>query len=204
MTATAEALSAPPSAIEPGSFRHAVLQSARRFKSTWVDLGKLLVKVRDEGLFQTWGFESFEQYCWKELHIRKQTALKLTRSFSFLAKHEPKAVANEDIATQAPAFEVVEVLANAEERGQLSASEYRSIRDSIWNPERPASELKREFVERFPAPEGATRGSGLRRLAGLARKLAHELSASKDVPKAIAERAAALAEDMEGLLQQKG
>lgn len=192
--------------VDPGSLRHTVLLAARRFKSTWVELGKLLIKVRDEALFEQWGYESFEAYCLKELHIRKQTALKLTRSFSFLAKHEPKAMAREDIAETAPAFEVVEVLAGADERGQLSSDEYRSIRESIWNPDRPVSELKREFTEKFPrpAPEPPGEGVQLRRLASFARKLANELAASRHVPRAISERASALADDVEELAEQRG
>ena len=63
--------------VPPGSFRHTVLLSARRFKASWVELGKLLVQVRDEALFQEWGFESFDQNTRKELHIRKATADKL-------------------------------------------------------------------------------------------------------------------------------
>lgn len=190
--------------VPPGSFRHSVLQSARRFKSSWVELGKLLVKVRDEALFEEWGFASFEAYCSKELHIRKATADKLVRSFSFLSKHEPRAIANDDLAEVAPAFEVVEVLAGAEQRGQLSAEEYRSIRDSIWNPEKPAAELKREIVERFPkpAPEPLPEDFQVRRLALAVRKLAAELKSCRKIPTAIAERAAALAEDVEEVASQ--
>ena len=188
--------------VPPGSFRHTVLVSAKRFKSTWAELGKLLVQVRDEAKYEEWGFPSFEAYCLKELHIKKQTALKLTRSFSFLAKHEPpEAVKEEDFPQRAPAFEVVEVLADAADRGQLSPSEYRSLRDSIWNPEKSATELKREFTERFPKPppEPPPENVQLRRLAQTARKLASELSGTRKVPSAIAERAAALADDIEEL-----
>ncbi len=117
-------------ALHPGSFRHTVLLAARRFKSTWVELGKLLVKVRDQASYEGWGYPTFEAYCAQELHIRKQTALKLTRSFSFLHKHEPKQLLSEDLAERVPAFEIVEVLADAEERGQMSSAEYRAIRDS--------------------------------------------------------------------------
>ncbi len=198
--------------VAPGSLRHAVLLSAKRFKSTWVELGKLLVQVRDQAKFEEWGYESFEVYCSRELHIRKQTADKLTRSFSFLSRHETKQSLEmeddglvEDVPRPAPAFEVVEVLADAEERGQLSANEYKSIRDSIWNPERPVSELKREIQERFPKPAAPPPSdtSQLRRTAQLARKLCLELRASKRVPKAVAERADALAAELEELASQK-
>jgi hypothetical protein len=188
--------------VPPGTFRHTVLVAAKRFKSTWAELGKMLVQVRDEAQYEAWGYDSFEAYCLKELHIRKQTALKLTRSFSFLAKHEkPEVLTDSEFPQRAPAFEVVEVLADAADRGQLSPSEYRSLRDSIWDPERPATELKKEFTERFPrpAPEPPPESMQLRRLAQLARKLSSELSGSRRVPPAVAERASALAEDLEEL-----
>ncbi|XXF75034.1 hypothetical protein P2318_18355 [Myxococcaceae bacterium GXIMD 01537] len=186
--------------VPPGTFRHTVLVAAKRFKSTWAELGKLLVQVRDQAQFEEWGYPSFEAYCLKELHIKKQTALKLTRSFSFLAKHEPEEeLQAQEFPEKAPAFEVVEVLADAEERGQLSPSEYRSLRDSIWNPEKSASELKKEFTERFPRPppEPPPESSQVRKLAQAARKLASELAGCRRVPHAVAERAAALADDVE-------
>lgn len=191
--------------VPVGTLRHSVLLASKRFKSSWVELGKLLTEVRDQALFEQWGYESFEAYCLKELRIRRPTALKLTRSFSFLDRHEPKAMATPDIAETAPAFEVVEVLAGAEERGQLSAQQYKSIRDSIWDSEKPVSELRRDFTERFPAPEAAppSDSSQLKRWAGQAKKLADELSSSKKVPRSLAERAAALADDLEELLEGK-
>lgn len=197
----AEALAQKAAQVAPGSFRHTVLTSAKRFKATWAELGKLLVKVRDEALFEQWGYDSFETYCLKELHIRKQTALKLVRSFSFLAKHEPQEVEREDFQERVPAFEVVEVLAQAEERGQLTPKEYEDVRASIWNPERPTAELRREVAERFPrpAPEPAGESVQLRRLAAAARKLANELAQVRKVPNAVSERAAALAEEVEEL-----
>lgn len=192
------------SEVPPGSFRQTVLLAAKRFKSSWVDLGKLLVKVRNEALFEEWGYPSFEAYCLAEVRIKRQTAEKLTKSFSFLDKHEPKAMSQDDIVETAPAFEVVQVLADAEERGQLSAQEYRSIRDSIWNNDKPVSELKRELVEQFPAPESRQNDAAqLKRLASWARKLAAELSGNRKVPRAVADRAEALAEEVEDLAQDK-
>jgi hypothetical protein len=190
--------------VEPGSFRHTVLLAARRFKSSWVELGKLLAKVRNDGTFEEWGFPTFEAYCLSELRIKKQTADKLTRNFGFLEKHEPQVMRTPELAEAAPAFEVVEVLAQAEERGQLSAAEYKSIRDSIWNQEKPTSELRKELVEKFPAPEVKGDAAGeLKRLWSQARRLAAELHANRSVPSAIRERANALAGDLEELVVTK-
>jgi hypothetical protein len=190
--------------VPPGSLRHTVVLAAKRFKASWVELGKLLVKVRNEALFEDWGYPTFETYCLAELRIRKQTAEKLTRSFSFLDRHEPERMERPSVVDEAPAFEVVEVLAQAEERGQLSASEYKSVRDAIWNPEKPNSELRRELTDRFPPPEAPVSDlASLKRLWGLSKRLAAELRAHKRVPKAVAERADALAGDLEDLLAKK-
>ncbi|MBX7097362.1 MAG: hypothetical protein K1X89_06605 [Myxococcaceae bacterium] len=211
MTTDVQELSAKAAAVAPGTFRHTVIAAAKRFKSSWVELGKLLTKVRDEAQYEAWGYPTFEAYCLAELRIRKNTALKLTRSFSFLDKHEPERVArvvqDEDSGAgeQAPPpWEVVQVLADAEERGQLSAQEYKSIRDSIWNPDSQVSELRKELTERFPVPETkASPAQELKRLAGLARKLATELHGNRSVPKAVAERADALADDVAELASAK-
>lgn len=190
--------------VEPGSFRQTVLLAAKRFKSSWVELGKLLAKVRNDGTYQEWGYPSFEAYCLGELRIKKPTADKLTRNFGFLEKHEPQVMRTPELAEAAPAFEVVEVLAQAEERGQLSASEYKSIRDSIWNQEKPTSELRRDLTERFPAPAVKEDATGeLKRLWASSKRLAAELHSNRKVPAAIRERADALVSDLEELVAAK-
>ena len=192
------------SEVPPGSFRQTVLLASKRFKSSWVELGKLLATVRNDGTYTEWGYPSFETYCLSELRIKKQTADKLTRNFGFLEKHEPQVMRTPELAEAAPAFEVVEVLAQAEARGQLSASEYKSIRDSIWNQEKPTSELRAELVEKFPAPEVKTSDTAeLKRLWTSARRLSAELHSNRKVPGAIRERAEALAADLEELVAAK-
>lgn len=192
-------------AIPAGTLRHTVQVAAKRFKSSWVEFGRLLAKVRNEGVWEEWGYPNFESYCLSELHIRKQTAEKLTRSFGFLEKHEPERMRSDDIVQTAPAFEVVEVLAQAEERGQLSADEYKSVRDTIWSQEKPVSELRREVVDRFPPPppEPVGDAEGLRKLWALSKKLAAELRAARAVPRAVVESADGLARDLEALVAKK-
>ncbi len=191
---------APP---QPGSFRHNVLQACKRYKAAWAELGKLLLAVRDQALHEQWGYPDFYTYCQTELSIRRQTADKLTRNFAFLDKHEPERMKDPDYAQTAPPFEVVEVLAQAEARGELSADEYKSVRDSIWSQEKPLSEMRREIAERFPAPEAAPLEGkfAIRRLLSMARKLSGEMAATSECPKAITERADALVGDLEDLLK---
>jgi hypothetical protein len=184
------------------AFRVRVRTAARALKSSWTDLARLLTRVRDEGLWEGWGFPNFESYCTRELHVRKATALKLTRSWSFLARHERDLGSESDSTQPAPAFEVVEVLAGAEERGALSAEDYRSIRDSIWDEERPVAAVRRELNERFPPPppERPPTQVHLERLARTARRLAEELRACRGVPSSVRSHADALAAEVESLV----
>jgi hypothetical protein len=190
--------------LTPGTLRREVLESAQRFKSSWIELGALLVKVRDGNGWQEWGFKSFEDYCAKELRIKRQTALKLTNSYAFLAKHERSLFEDEKepeaAERDAPAFEVVSVLAGAEERGQLSDQDYKELRERIWSEEKP-TQIARELAERYPPPPRPAPPADLvlRRLAGSTRKLATEIRACRKVPDAVAQRAQALADDLEEL-----
>lgn len=186
-----------------GPSRDRVREAAKRFKASWVELGKLLSEVHAQSSYAAWGYENFEAYCSKELHIRKQTAWKLVRAYSFLDKHDRKAVREPSTEEVAPPFEIVEVLADAEAEGRLQAHEYASIRDSIWNPDRNVAQLRREIATRFPTSddEPAKDAHSLTRVLGMARRVASELAHADRVPKALVERARALVEDIEDLVK---
>ncbi len=185
---------------QPGTFRHEVLDCARRFKASWVELGAALVRVRREESWKEWGYPSFEAYCTRELHIRRSTAEKLTLSYGFLSKHERAVATDEKAWKQVPAFEVISVLADAEERGAMSPGDYQALREQIW-AERPAHTVAREIRERFPPPRpGRPAGDdAVKRIARATRRLADEMRACRQIPKPVAERAAALADDLEEL-----
>lgn len=189
--------------IPAGSFRAEVLESSRRFKASWLDLARHLVRVRGEGLWQEWGYATFEAYCSRELRIKKATAQKLVMSYGFLERHEPKALEDQAIARRVPSADVIQVLSRAEERGQLDEESYRDVREALWDRPIAPAQLKRELAKRFPEPEPEEPPVDLtlRRLAAQARKLARDLGGTAKIPREIAERAAALAEDVEGLCE---
>jgi len=187
--------------LPEGSLRRRVLEGARRFKASWVELGKLLSEVKHGGAWQAWGFRDFESYCARELFIRRQTAEKLTRSYGFLERHEPELV--EGQGRGAPPFEVVEVLSRAEAQGRLPAGGWRELRDAILEqPPLPAA-LARQLAERYGPEERARPSPAERRerLAAAARRLAEACAAERSVPRALAERSRALAEELAALAQ---
>ncbi len=187
--------------LPEGSMRRRVLEGARRFKASWVEFARLLSQVRREELWREWGHESFESYCARELFVRRQTADKLTLSYGFLERHEPQ-LARARETRAAPPFEVVEVLSRAEAAGRLSPAGWAEMRDEILERSPSPAAVSRRIAQRFgPAPRPPRPGAPQRieRLAAAARHLAEECRAEEAVPAAVAERAEALARDLEDL-----
>jgi hypothetical protein len=203
VSGAAEKLAARAEDLPEGSARRRILEGARRFKAAWVDFGRLLAEVRRGELWREWGYASFERYCSKELLIRPGTAEKLTLSYGFLERHEP-ALARARGEARAPPFEVVEVLSRAEAAGRLSQEGWRDLREEVLErPPTPAA-MARRLAEKFgpaPPPAAPRKAERLERLAALARRLAASCGDDPAVPRAVAERAADLAGEIENLLR---
>jgi hypothetical protein len=201
MTRTAEKLAAIADDLPEGSLRRRVLEGAQRFKSAWVEFGRLLVEVRRKELWREWGYPSFERYCGKELFIRPATADKLTASYGFLERREPELVRPKGDG-KAPAFEVIEVLSRAEAAGRLDDAGWRELRDEVI--ERPATRagVEKRLAERYgppPAPPAPPKAERVARVAALARRLAEACEGEGAVPRAVAARARDLAGELEDL-----
>ncbi|MDP2928664.1 MAG: hypothetical protein Q8O01_01190, partial [Candidatus Omnitrophota bacterium] len=76
--------------VDEGSLRYKILSSAKSFKTSWIDLGQALYSVWKDKLYKDWGFLTFDAYTSKEIGVRKNTALKLLKTYYFLEKEEPQ------------------------------------------------------------------------------------------------------------------
>jgi hypothetical protein len=185
--------------------RRRVLECARQFKASWVDLGRMLSEVKRGALWREWEYPSFEAYCAKELFIRKQTVEKLTMSYGFLSRHEPSIVREKE-PRPPPAFELIEVLSRAEAAGRLPDGGWQEMREDVLERAPSPAALNRRLTERYgpaPRPEGQPprpEEERLRRLAAMAQRLATACAAEDGVPNAVGERARALAEDLAELV----
>jgi hypothetical protein len=201
MSSTAERLATRIEELPEGSPRRRVMEAARRYKASWVELARLLVQVKREESWREWGHASFERYCAAELFIRKQTAEKLLASFGFLERHEP-AIARPRGEPRAPPFEVIEVLSRAEAAGRLSESGWQELREEVLDRGTTPARINKQLTQKFgpPAPPARPpRGERVARLAAGARRLADACSEERGVPEAIARQAAAVAEALEAL-----
>ncbi len=133
--------------LDPASERYRVLNSARRFKSSWVELGEELLKVNQEHLYRNWGYESFEDYCTQEVRIKKPTALKLTRAYNYLAKEEPELLSRQAELNPLPDYRTVDLLRQARQEEQLSGEQYDALRKTALEQARSHPTVLKQFKE---------------------------------------------------------
>ncbi len=139
------------------SLRYQTLQSARRFKTTWIELGQYLQTVWRDKHYKSWGYTSFESYCSKEIAIKHSTALKLLRSYYFLEREEPsflKARLSEtEKVVKLPSCDSVDILRLAKDKKGLNEKDYKTLRykvlDEGEDPKEVRSELK-SILESYP------------------------------------------------------
>ncbi|MDD5504047.1 MAG: hypothetical protein PHV77_01890 [Candidatus Omnitrophica bacterium] len=138
------------SQFEESGIRHGILESAKNFKTSWINLAQALYSVWKDKLYKGWGYDKFEVYTAKEIGIRKQTAIKLLRSYSFLEKEDPlylKKDYNDEADTALlPSYESVDVLRLASNKKNLNRDDYAKIKRSVLEMGKDAGSVKKDLT----------------------------------------------------------
>lgn len=171
-------------AVADDAERVEVLDRARRFKRSWIELAEALNGVYNRESWVGWGFASFEEYCRKELHLKKATVSKLLGSFQFLKARAPRVLERAEAEPElpVPSLQAVDFVARAAERGAADNDAMEEIERAVFEEGADAPLLSRRFKEvAFPVDE-AERIDKLRgQLTSAARRLAN-LIAEPDAP----------------------
>jgi hypothetical protein len=187
--------------LDPGSPRYQVLATARRFKSSWVELGEKLLEVQKSGLFREWGYDSFEDYCAREIRIKKPTAQKLTLAYRYLEKEEPELLVRQTELKPLPDYRSVELLRQAREEKDFSEEEYGQLRRAVLEEERSHPTVLKRFREvaatREEESEAAARH--LRSALAAARRLESALQPLPEPAVSFLSPLGGLIADLEGL-----
>jgi hypothetical protein len=170
--------------LDPASERYRVLATARRFKSTWVELGEQLLKVSRESLFRQWGYDSFEDYCSREIRIRRPTAQKLTLAYRYLEKEEPELLARRTELKPLPDYRSVDLLRQARDQN-LPPEKYAELRRAVIVDERGHPTVRKYFraATATPLPGAAAARQALQTALTAARHLAITLKGIPDLPR---------------------
>lgn len=189
--------------IEPGTPRFEVLEVARRFKTSWVELGGKLYEVRRKKLYEEWGYGKFDEYCDREIRIKPRTATKLTTSYAFLKNEEPSVLKRDGVVRPVPDVQVVDMLRRAREKQALPEREYSRIREMAFN-DAPLADVRTEMKQHLPPREAPSKMQVIKQLLGQARQLADGLAAVPGIPHLIVQRALALVDEIRKLVKVNG
>lgn len=174
LTKTDRAMGDLQAAVADDPERADTLAKARAFKRTWLELADALAKVQKSGSWTRWGFENFDAYCRRELHLKQATVAKLLGSFRFLEASAPRVLerARAEPAAPIPSIAAVEFVQKATDRGAADEETLRTIRKAAFDEGTEAPLLTRRFREvAFPEQDGE-KGERLRgQIAGAARRL---------------------------------
>jgi hypothetical protein len=180
--------------IGEGSLRYRILSSAKSFKTSWIDLGQALYSVWKDKLFKDWGFLTFDAYTSKEIGVRKNTALKLLRTYYFLEKEEPQLLNKGYVeargAAEVPSYESVDLLRLARKKQTLDEDDYNRFRRDVFEKGRDAREVKKDLTAIIKRreelePEEARRKkreATIKRLLTALRSLKNEIEMTKVLP----------------------
>lgn len=195
--------------IDKGSLRYSILESAKLFKTSWISLGQALYSVYKDKLYKQWGYTSIESYTARELGIKKQTAMKLLRSYYFLEKEEPEYL-GQDYTKLAevgslPTYEAVDVLRMAKNKKNLNAQDYQNLKESIFEKGKDALAARRDLTAMIRereelGPQEARQKkkiAAVKRFIGILKSLEREIETLKLLPQPLLKEAASLIKKLE-------
>ncbi|MDE2028468.1 MAG: hypothetical protein KGK03_01920 [Candidatus Omnitrophica bacterium] len=130
--------------------REHIAQHAKTFKLSWVQLAQGLYSVWRDKLYHAWEHEKFEDYCVRELGLKKPLALKLVKTYFFVEQEEPVYLKKEFAETRGtlniPSYEGLDVLRLARGRKELTREDYTKLRKDIFEKGREATSVRKDLT----------------------------------------------------------
>lgn len=190
--------------LEPGSDRYEVLDKAKRFKSSWVELGEKLLDVSKRGRFREWGYGSFEEYCVQEIRIKRGTAEKLTTAYRFMEKEEPQLLTRRDELKPLPDYRSIELLRQAKEEKGFSDEEYVDLRKRVVEEDRSHPTVLKKFKEVAALREEPNPLAPVKAAVSAARRLDAALRGMDDAPAGFVQQVGEILSHLEQQLEAMG
>jgi hypothetical protein len=199
--------------LDENSLRYHILASAKSFKTSWVELGRALYSVWKDKMYKDWGYGTMDAYTGKEIGIRKQTAMKLLKSYYFLEKEEPHYLRDDYVhsadAANVPSYESIDLLRLAKSKKGLDSEDYANLKREVFENGKDHREVRKDLVSMMRQrqelePEEALRNkklSTVRRFLGALRALKQECELSKLLPAPLIKEAAGLIRKLEDELK---
>lgn len=192
--------------------RSQILNYAKDFKTSWVNLGQSLYAVWQDKLYYGWGYDKFEDYTEKELGLKKSIALKLLKTYLFVEHEEPAYLKKEFVESRepvkVPGCDEVNVLRMAKQKKELLPEDYQRLRKSIFEKGASAAAVRKDLTaimkERKPVNPDEERNkrneAAIRKLLTSLKSFQKDMETLKLLPTEIVEDAQKLLDRLESHL----
>lgn len=186
--------------MDPSAVRDLVQKATLDFKNSWRNLAQALYTVLKDKLYRNWGYDKFDQYTEKEVHIRKHTAMKLIRSYTFLESEEESLYITNESENKPPVdrpsltLEAADTLRKAKK--SLDEDGYKKVKKYIIQEGKESKEVKKDLTALImkrrkdinPEEERTKhRKIAINRFLGLLRAFKNEIEVLKILPGTVAE-----------------
>jgi hypothetical protein len=180
-TQTDDKLAAAEEAFSSDPDRADMIARVRRFKASWFELGSALTEMRRTERYSQWGFANFEDYCRRELHLKRETADKLTGSYAFLRRAAPEVLQRSGHEAPIPSYQSVDFLRRAEEESEAPKETIAEIRSKVLDEGLELPKLSRIYRQVvFPIDADAEVDKQRRSLKQAVQKLIELLPHARD------------------------
>lgn len=185
--------------LNPTEVRDFVQKATLDFKNSWRNLAQALFTVFNDKLYRNWGYDKFDQYTEKEVHIRKHTAMKLIRSYAFLEKEEESLYITDQTEDKSSndrpslSLEAADILRKAKK--SLDDDGYKQVKKDIIHGGKESREVKKDLTALImkrrkdinPEEERTKhRKITINRFLGLLRSFKNEIEVLKILPDTVA------------------
>ena len=196
--------------LDPECLRAQVLASLRQFRSSWVELGRLLTDVAYGGDYKEWGYVDFEVYCARELGLKKPTVQKLMVSYNYMRSNEPDRLKAYDEAgaggmpPEIPDYQTVELLHRLRENDSLDEETKNDFHRRAFTGE-DDGDLRKELRENLRPDAGeidqanTNRKKELTDILRTARALRRKLAHTRAIPGGLKDRLEQILVELEAL-----
>ena len=197
------------------SLRQKALETSKRHKASWIELGQFLHAIHRDKLYKHWGYLAFETYCRKELGIKEATAAKLLKSYFFLEKEEPRLASPESFVQEdgprtVPNYESVNLLRLAKENKKLTTEDFAEVRESVLDqgrePKEVRAQVKKLISEREPKDPAeerrSRRNAAIRRLVTMLSRTRRELQSEGLIPEYLVKQIGELSAKLEDQIEE--
>ncbi len=124
------------------------VECAYNFKHSWLDMARSLVEVRNQNMYEKWGYTDFLNYCERELGLKRAVVDKLTASFYVLERVAPERLEAPAEDAPIPSCQSLDYYSRATGELRLDGNPSRDAPEQEMSPELSGQLYEAVFNER--------------------------------------------------------